>query len=183
MVVGAIVYTLAELIGGPVLSATAAEAAPDHLRGRYLSMTQLAWNLSSTITPVGFAWLLDRGPEPIWFVMLAVAGAFALVSWRLGAVLPQAAERVTNHAAEPEVAAHLRRPPPGWPGPASVASVGPATLERSKGVNACASESSPGAATAPGSTPSSGPSSARASRCTTASSSATATAGRARSRG
>ena len=87
-----------------MLSATAAEAAPDHLRGRYLSMTQLAWNLSSTVTPVGFAWLLDRGPEPIWYVMLVVSGVFALVSWRLGSVLPQAAERVTNRASEPEAA-------------------------------------------------------------------------------
>ena len=104
MVIGAIVYTLAELIGGPVLSATAAEAAPDHLRGRYLSMTQLAWNLSSTVTPVGFAWLLERGPEPLWFVMLVVAAVFAVISWRVGAVLPQAAERVTNRAAEPAAA-------------------------------------------------------------------------------
>jgi len=98
MLVGAVVYTLAELTGGPVLSATAAEAAPEHLRGRYLSMTQLAWNLSSTVTPVGFAWLLERGPGPIWVVMLGLGGLFAVVSWRLGAVLPEAAEPVTNRA-------------------------------------------------------------------------------------
>ena len=104
MLIGSVVYTLAELTGGPVLSATAAEAAPDHLRGRYLSMTQLAWNLSSTVTPVGFAWLLDRGPEPIWYVMLVVSGLFSLASWRLGSVLPQAAEPVTNRASEPEAA-------------------------------------------------------------------------------
>ena len=33
---GSAVYTLGELLGGPVLAALAAEAAPDHLRGRYL---------------------------------------------------------------------------------------------------------------------------------------------------
>ena len=43
VVVGCMVYTLAELMGGPVLSALAAEAAPEHLRGRYLSLIQLAW--------------------------------------------------------------------------------------------------------------------------------------------
>ena len=80
IVLGAIVYTLAELTGGPVLAATAAEAAPEHLRGRYLSMIQLAWNLSSAIAPVLFAWLLERGPEPIWLVMLVLAGAFALLT-------------------------------------------------------------------------------------------------------
>ena len=100
MLVGTFVYTLAELTGGPVLSATAAEAAPDHLRGRYLSMTQLAWNVSSTITPVTFAWLLERGAAPIWWAMLGVSVVFVLVSWRVGLVLPQAAERVTNRAAE-----------------------------------------------------------------------------------
>ncbi|MEO5852262.1 MAG: MFS transporter [Nocardioides sp.] len=98
MVVGGVVYTLAELTGGPVLAALAAEAAPEHLRGRYLSLVQLAWNLSGTIAPVLFAWLLERGASPLWWVMLAVAGAFTLVSLRLGAVLPQAAERVSARA-------------------------------------------------------------------------------------
>ena len=98
MVVGGVVYTLAELTGGPVLAALSAEAAPEHLRGRYLSLIQLAWNVSSTIAPVTFAWLLERGPEPLWIVMLALTVLFALVSLRLGSVLPQAAERVTNRA-------------------------------------------------------------------------------------
>jgi len=98
LVIGGIVYTLAELTGGPVLAATAAEAAPDHLRGRYLSMIQLAWNLSGTVTPVLFAWLLERGPEPIWLMMLVLAGLFSLVTLRLGKVMPEAAARVTNRA-------------------------------------------------------------------------------------
>jgi sugar phosphate permease len=102
MVLGGVVYTLAELTGGPVLAATAAESAPDHLRGRYLSMTQLAWNLSSTVAPVLFAWLLELGSAPLWLVMLVISGLFTLVTVRLGAVLPQAAGRVTNRA---EVAA------------------------------------------------------------------------------
>ena len=102
MVLGGVVYTLAELTGGPVLAATAAESAPDHLRGRYLSMTQLAWNLSSTVAPVLFAWLLGLGSAPLWLVMMVICGLFTLVTVRLGAVLPQAAGRVTNRA---EVAA------------------------------------------------------------------------------
>jgi MFS family permease len=101
MVIGGMVYTLAELMGGPVLAALGAEAAADHLRGRYLSLIQLAWNVSSTIAPVLFAWLLEEGAAPLWWVMLAVAAASALVAARLGAVLPHAAERVTNRAEEP----------------------------------------------------------------------------------
>ena len=45
MLVGAAIYTCFELTGGPVFSATAAEAAPDHLRGRYLGLFQLSWGI------------------------------------------------------------------------------------------------------------------------------------------
>ncbi|WP_426244165.1 MFS transporter [Nocardioides sp. LHG3406-4] len=98
VVLGGIVYTLAELTGGPVLAALSAEASPDHLRGRYLSLIQLAWNLSGTIAPVLFAWLLDRGPEPLWVLMLALAAVTVLVVNRLAAIMPAAAARVTNQA-------------------------------------------------------------------------------------
>ncbi len=98
IVLGGMVYTVAELTGGPVLAALSAEAAPEHLRGRYLSLIQLAWNVSSTIAPVLFAWLLDAGSAPLWLVMLGVAAVAILVAARLGTVLPQAAARVTNKA-------------------------------------------------------------------------------------
>ena len=103
LVLGGVVYTLAELMGGPVLGALSAEAAPDHLRGRYLSLIQLAWNVSSTVAPVLFAWLLDRGAAPLWAVMLGVAAVSAVVASRLGAVLPDARRPVTNRP-EPLVA-------------------------------------------------------------------------------
>ncbi|GAA2148264.1 MFS transporter [Nocardioides koreensis] len=104
VLVGAVVYTGAEVLGGPVHGALSAEAAPEQLRGRYLSLIQLAWNLASTIAPVAFAWLLDRGAAPIWIGLLAVAGAGALLAARLGTTLPEAALRVTNRAEEPVAA-------------------------------------------------------------------------------
>ncbi len=100
VVVGGIVYTLAELAGGPVLAALSAEASPEHLRGRYLSLIQLSWNLSGTIAPVLFAWLLERGSEPLWFAMLALAGLMVPVVARLGVVMPVAAAPVTNTVQE-----------------------------------------------------------------------------------
>ena len=100
MVLGGVVYTVAELTGGPVLGALSAEAAPAHLRGRYVSLVQLAWNASSTVAPVSFAWLLERGASPLWWVMLGLAALGALVSVQLGRVLPEAAQPVTNRAAE-----------------------------------------------------------------------------------
>ena len=101
MLVGSAVYTVGEMLGGPVHGALSAEAAPEHLRGRYLSLIQLAWNLASTIAPIGFAWLLDRGPGSIWVAMLGVALAGGLLAVRLGTTLPQAARPVTNRAEEP----------------------------------------------------------------------------------
>jgi len=98
---GGIVYTVGELLGGPVHGALSAEAAPEHLRGRYLSLIQLAWNLSGTIAPVGLAWLLERGPSATWLALVAVAAAGGVLATRLGAVMPHAAARVTNRAEEP----------------------------------------------------------------------------------
>jgi MFS family permease len=100
MLVGSVLYTAGELLGGPVHGALSAEAAPEHLRGRYLSLIQLAWNVSGTVAPVGLAWLLDRGPSATWLVLVAVAAAGALLATRLGAVMPHAAARVTNRAEE-----------------------------------------------------------------------------------
>jgi MFS family permease len=101
VLVGSIVYTVGELLGGPVLGALGAEAAPEHLRGRYLSLMQLAWTISGAIAPVAFAWLLDRGSAPTWIAVGALSLVGALLAARLGAVMPQAAERVTNRAEEP----------------------------------------------------------------------------------
>jgi MFS family permease len=100
LLVGSVIYTLGELLGGPVTSAMAAEAAPEHLRGRYLSMIQLAWNVSSTVAPVAFAWLLDLGETPLWFVLLALTAVGVGISVLLGRVLPLADAQVTNAAAE-----------------------------------------------------------------------------------
>ena len=70
VLVGSAIYTVGELTGGPVTAALAAEASPEHLRGRYFSLVQLAWNLASTVAPVAFAWLLDRGATPLWIALL-----------------------------------------------------------------------------------------------------------------
>lgn len=106
MLLGAAVYTLGELTGGPVLSATAAEAAPDHLRGRYLGLFQLSWGIGGAITPVAFTWLLDRGPTTIWWALTIVAIVSATYLQRLPRTLPAAGRRVTNRPGDeaPEAA-------------------------------------------------------------------------------
>ncbi|GAB3196770.1 MFS transporter [Nocardioides hungaricus] len=127
VLLGTVVYTGGELLGGPVLGALGAEAAPEHLRGRYLSLMQLAWTISGAIAPVAFAWLLDRGESPIWLALIAVAVAGALLAVRLGRAMPEAALRVTNRST-------------------TLVSNDPTTPDQE---SPCASECSPEAGTAP----------------------------------
>ncbi len=107
MLVGAGVYTLGELAGGPVFSATAAEAAPDHLRGRYLGLFQLSWAIGGAVTPVAFTYLLAHGATTLWWVLGALALASAAYLQRLPRTLPASGLRVTDRAGraeEPETA-------------------------------------------------------------------------------
>lgn len=103
VLVGSVVYTLGELLGGPVHGALSAEAAPEHLRGRYLSLIQLAWNGSGALAPVAVAWLLSHGEEPVWLAFVGVAALGMLLAVRLGAVMPRAAQPVTNRAEDDPV--------------------------------------------------------------------------------
>ncbi|WP_242498470.1 MFS transporter [Nocardioides ganghwensis] len=111
MLVGAAVYTFGELIGGPVLSATAAEAAPDHLRGRYLGLFQLSWGIGGAVTPVAFTWLLAHGQTTLWWVLALVAVASGAYLQRLPRVLPAAGLRVTDRSGQEPA-------PESAPGPA-----------------------------------------------------------------
>ena len=104
VLLGSAIYTSGELLGGPVLGALAAEAAPEHLRGRYLALIQLTWQVATAVTPVVFAWLLDRGSVPIWLALALLSAVGAALAARLGAVLPEAARRVTDRAEEPVAA-------------------------------------------------------------------------------
>jgi MFS family permease len=103
ILVGAIVYTLGELTGGPVTAAIAAEAAPDHLLGRYLSLIQMSWGIAATITPVAYMWLLEQGPSPLWLAMLGVTAVGSALALQLGRVMPRAADMITNRAEVPVV--------------------------------------------------------------------------------
>ena len=89
ILVGAAVYTGGELAGGPVFSATAAEAAPDHLRGRYLGLFQLCWGIGGAITPLAFTWLLAHGQTTLWWVLAVVALAGRRTSRRCPACSPR----------------------------------------------------------------------------------------------
>jgi MFS family permease len=114
--VGAVVYTGGELVAGPVLAALSTDAAPVHLRGRYISLYQMSWTVSMTVAPVALTWLLERGASALWGALAAVALTGVVLAGLLRRVMPQAAETVptsrrTVTPAEPQPAAVPVVPP------------------------------------------------------------------------
>ena len=88
-----------------LLTALTAECAPEAYRGRYLSVVQLAWNVSSGVAPLVYTALLDGGALAAWAGPVLLCGLWALCVLRLRAVLPRAATRVTNAAEDVPAAA------------------------------------------------------------------------------
>ena len=62
-----VLFTLGELIEAPVMAATAAEAAPEALRGRYMSVHQLSWSVAETIAPAALTGLFAAGRWQVWW--------------------------------------------------------------------------------------------------------------------
>lgn len=104
VLVAAVVYTLGELTAGPVVSALAAEAAPDAQRGRFMAATQLAWSVASAIGPLFWSVLLAQGAWAAWGASLAVCVVWSALVRVLGARMPLAGLAVTN-APRPAVSA------------------------------------------------------------------------------
>jgi MFS family permease len=100
VLVGAVVYTLGELVSGPVLATLAAESPPVALRGRYLATYQLSWNVATGVAPLLYAWLLDLGSLPAWLGMAAIALAGAAMTVPMRQRLDHAGRVVTNRVEE-----------------------------------------------------------------------------------
>ena len=70
---GVIVFSAGELVQTPVMAVLSAEAAPDALRGRYISLFQLSWTVSNTAGLAVLSWLLGVGALATWGFLAAVA--------------------------------------------------------------------------------------------------------------
>lgn len=94
---GIVVYTGGELAAGPVLTALSTDAAPDHLRGRYVSLYQMSWTVAMTISPVALTWLLEQGATALMMALLGVSVLGAALSTLLRRVMPLAAAAVSRN--------------------------------------------------------------------------------------
>jgi len=74
-------FAAGELIMAPVANALASAAAPDHLRGRYLAVTQYGFAVAQIIAPTFFTVLYTHGRALPFAVLAAVtAGASVLIA-------------------------------------------------------------------------------------------------------
>lgn len=90
VVAGTLVYTVGELLVSPITATLGVEAAPEHMRGRYLSLNQLALSLATALSPAVYTLLLARGPSATWLSLATLALVGVVMSVVSGRVLPQA---------------------------------------------------------------------------------------------
>lgn len=104
IIIGTLIWTLAEIIGGPAAFSYPAIAGPAHLKGRYIGSFQFMFGLGTAAGPVVGGLLFARLGHAVWPV-LATAAAVATV---LGVVAirtpPKAAELPTTDTATPDPA-------------------------------------------------------------------------------
>lgn len=85
-----VIMTIGELILVPTSSTYAANSAPAHMRGRYMSVYGLTWNAAQGIGPVAGGFLNDTfGPRTMWYG----GGLSALVSSWLFLLLARRREK------------------------------------------------------------------------------------------
>jgi MFS family permease len=91
---GTLLYTAGELLAAPITATLAADAAPEHLRGRYLSLNQLAVSLATALSPAAFTALLAHGPIATWLSLAMLALVGVALSVACGRTVPQAQSRI-----------------------------------------------------------------------------------------
>ena len=77
----AFALAVGECFQGPTQGALVADLAPPHLRGRYMALSTLSWELGFIVGPAAGGFILDAEPLALWplaAMVCVVAGAGAL---------------------------------------------------------------------------------------------------------
>ena len=91
--IGCLVWTMAEMVGGPTMFAYPGIAAPEHLRGRYIASMQLMFNLGGAVGPGLGVFLYDAIGLNVWWCC-GLASLVALILAVSSMVKPSPAEPV-----------------------------------------------------------------------------------------
>jgi MFS family permease len=85
IIVGTLIWTLGEILGGPATFAYAAMAGPPHLKGRYIGSFQVMFGVGAAVGPVAGGILFTQMGHDVWLVIALVeviALGFVLASVR-----------------------------------------------------------------------------------------------------
>lgn len=82
-VIGTLIWTLAEIIGGPTMFAYPGKAAPKPLLGRYVGAAHAMFGLGSALGPFIGVWLWNTAGTAVW-LWCGVAGAVGIVLAHFG---------------------------------------------------------------------------------------------------
>ena len=79
----AIIFVLGECLHGPTQGALVADLAPPRLRGRYMALSTLSWEIGFVIGPTAAGFILSAAPNALWPIasftcVLAGCGALLL---------------------------------------------------------------------------------------------------------
>ena len=75
IIIGTLIWTLAEIIGGPAVFSYPAIAGPAHLKGRYIGSFQFMFGLGTAVGPMLGGLVFARLGHGVWPVMALAAAA------------------------------------------------------------------------------------------------------------
>jgi MFS family permease len=74
--IGFVIFGLGECFHGPTQGALVADLAPERLRGRYMALSTLSWEIGFVIGPGAAGFILEAAPHALW----PIAGATCLAA-------------------------------------------------------------------------------------------------------
>ena len=78
-----LVFTLAEMLEGPLINSQVVDMAPAAGGGRYLAIYQMSWSLGAIGSPALLTWLLSLGTAAPWLVLTAGCALAATLTRQL----------------------------------------------------------------------------------------------------
>ena len=99
-VIGTLIWTLAEIVGGPTMFAYPGMAAPEHLRGRYIGAAHAMFGLGSALGPILGVLVFQRMGDAVWIWCGLASLAGVAAAWQgMRGRRPEPAARVAPEPA------------------------------------------------------------------------------------
>jgi MFS family permease len=95
LVLGVIVFSIAECVHSPALSGLVGDLAPAELRGRYFALSTNSYALGFTLGPALAGVLLAVAPSSLWLCAIVVCGGATVAALLLERRLPETARTAT----------------------------------------------------------------------------------------